>query len=241
MASVLGLADPLGQSVRVSTPDYVKKNSELLQTQIVGVIRSERVGTPGAADVPVAYLPIEQVPAREVKLIVRTVRDPFAVMPAIRQAVKEIDPRLALGDVRTLQEVHQRGLSSVSEPAWLIGAFAVVAVFLAALGLYGVLSHTVAQQEREIGIRLALGAARHDVVSHVLRSAISMALLGLAFGLAGAAALTRVLQTFLFEVSPLDPPALAAACLSITVVGVLAASLPALRALRVDPITILRE
>jgi putative ABC transport system permease protein len=241
MADVLGLADPLGQSVRVSTPEYVKKDGALLHTQIVGVIRSERVGIPGAADVPVAYVPIAQVPAREVKLIVRTARDPFAVMPAIRQAVKETDPSLAVGDVRTLQEVHQRGLSSVSEPAWLIGAFAVVAAFLAALGLYGVLSHTVAQQEREIGIRLALGAARHDVVSHVLRSAISMALLGLALGLGGAAALTRVLQTLLFEVSPLDPPALAAACLSITVVGLLAASLPALRALRVDPITILRE
>jgi len=122
-----------------------------------------------------------------------------------------------------------------------LGAFAGVAALLAALGLYGVLAHAVTQQRREIGIRMALGARPGDVVAHTLRSALSMLMVGLGGGLAGAFALTRALKSLLFEVSALDPSALAVACLSMTLVGIVAALIPASRAAAVDPMAALRE
>jgi putative ABC transport system permease protein len=116
-----------------------------------------------------------------------------------------------------------------------------MAVVLAAIGLYGVVSHSVTQQRREIGIRIALGARRGDVLSHVLRGALAMVVAGLVFGLLGVFALTRVMTNLLFEVSPLDPFALTAACVSMTLIGLFAGLLPANRAARVDPIATLRN
>ena len=112
---------------------------------------------------------------------------------------------------------------------------------MAALGLYGVLAAAVTEQRLEIGIRMALGARPGDVVSHTLRSALSMLLVGLAVGLAGAFALTRAMKSLLFEVSALDPVALAVSCFLMVVIGVLAALIPASRAARVDPMTVLRD
>jgi ABC-type antimicrobial peptide transport system permease subunit len=112
---------------------------------------------------------------------------------------------------------------------------------LAAVGIYGVVSYTTRQRTREIGIRMALGAQPGDVMSNTLRSALSMLLLGAAVGLAGAFALTRVLKSLLFQVSVLDPVALAVACLLMTLVGVLASWIPARRAAGVDPMTVLRD
>ncbi|HYO81665.1 MAG TPA: ABC transporter permease, partial [Bryobacteraceae bacterium] len=241
MTHVLGLGDPVEKTVRVSTAAYGNREGSLRETRIVGVIRSERIGDPAAADPPVVYVPLAQVPATELKLIVRTARHSSTLLPAIRQAVREADPNIGLGDVRSLHEIQKRLLSSVSEPAWLIGAFACVAALLAAMGLYGVLAHTVAQQQREIGIRVALGAGQREVVAQVLRTAMSMGAVGLMLGLGGALALTKLLRAFLFQVSPLDPLALVASGASIAFVGLLAAWIPALRAVRVDPVIVLRQ
>jgi putative ABC transport system permease protein len=140
-----------------------------------------------------------------------------------------------------MEQIHERSLTGAKQPAWVIGAFAAVAAFLAALGLYGVLAHAVTQQRREIGIRMALGARSRDVVSHVLGKALSMVLIGLALGLAGAFALTRLVQSLLFEVSALDPLALTGACISMALIGLLAGLLPASRAAGVEPMAVLRE
>ena len=140
-----------------------------------------------------------------------------------------------------MEQVKERSMLWAKQPTWVVGAFAGVAALLAALGLYGVLAHTVTQQRREIGIRMALGARPGDVLSHVLRSAFSMLIVGLAVGLAGAFALTRVLKSLLFQVSPLDPAAVAVACVLMALVGILAAWIPASRAARVDPMTVLRD
>ena len=113
-------------------------------------------------------------------------------MPAIREAVRQLDPRLALADVRTMEQIWEQSLSGLKQPVWLIGIFAAISALLAAIGLYGVLSHSVAQQRREIGIRMALGARANDVLSFVARSTLTMVGLGLVAGLAGAVALTRV-------------------------------------------------
>jgi len=207
----------------------------------VGVIRSERTNSPGYPDPPVAYVPLAQAPSAELKIVVRTHGTPSSVMPAIREAIHAVDPNLPLGDVQTMEQVRNRALSGASRPAGLIGAFALIAILLAATGLYGVVSHSVTQRRREIGIRIALGAPLNNVLSHVLRNALSMVLAGLAFGLIGAFAVTRVMKSLLFEVSPLDPIALAAACLSMMLIGLMASYLPANRATRVDPATTLRD
>ena len=188
-----------------------------------------------------AYLPIAQEPVLHMSLIVRTQRETSAVMPAVREAVRQIDPRLPLGPVSTMREVKDRSFTDTTQSAWVIGAFAIVAALLAAFGLYGVLAQTVTQQRREIGIRMALGAGPGEIVSRVLRKAVAMVAVGLAIGVAGAFALTSVMKSLLFQVSPLDPTAFAIACVSMTLVALLAVLFPANRAARVDPVTTLRD
>jgi putative ABC transport system permease protein len=241
LAEVARMTDPVGKVVRVSTPGYVEKREFIPEVEIVGVIRSERVSSPGDRDPPVVYVPLAQAPSPQVKLVIRTGAEMAAVMPAIREAVRDIDPNLPLGDVATMEQVRDRTLSGASRPAELIGAFAAIAVLLAAIGLYGVLSHTVTLQRREIGIRMALGARVPDVLLHVLRNALGMVAVGLAFGLLGTFALTRVMKNLLFEVSPLDPVALTIGCASMALIGLLAGFLPARRAASLDPVETLRE
>ena len=171
----------------------------------ISVRSRERVRELEAPTPDVIYVALLQAPRRELKLIVRTSGDPSSAMPAIREAVGQIDPRLPIGQVRTMEKVKQLTLTSGTEPAWIIGSFAAMAALLAALGLYGVLSHSVNQRRREIGIRMALGAGTSDVLSHVLRHAAWLLCIGLAIGVIGAVALTRVLNTLLFEMSALDP------------------------------------
>jgi ABC-type antimicrobial peptide transport system permease subunit len=162
-------------------------------------------------------------------------------VPAIRKAVSEIDPNLPLANIATMQQVLDDTLLPASRPTWIIGVFAFVAVLLAAIGLYGLIAHSVTQQWHEIGIRMALGARPNDVLSHVLRDALATVSLAILLGLIGAFALTRVMKSLLFEVSPLDPFALAAACVSMLVIGFLAGFLPAHRAARADPAATLRD
>ena len=124
LASVAGAKNPVGMTVRVSCPGYVEKALFMPEVQIAGVIRNERVTSPGAPDPPVVYVPLAQVPSPQIKILVRTRNEAPGVMPAIRQAIHEIDPSLPLGDVATMEQVRSRTLSGASRPAWLIGVFA---------------------------------------------------------------------------------------------------------------------
>jgi predicted permease len=241
LADVAGMKDPVGKTVRLSSTDYAEQKLRMLDVQIAGIIRSERTASPGEPDPAVAYVPLAQAPSAQIKLLVRTPGETTAVVPAIREAVREIDPNLPLGDVATMQQVRDSTLSGASRPAWLIGSFALVAALLAAIGLYGVISYSVTQQRREFGIRIALGARSADLFSYVLRNALAVVLAGLAFGLTGVFALTRVMRSLLFEVSPLDPLALAVACFAMMLIGLFAGFLPAIRAARVDPVVTLRD
>jgi predicted permease len=241
LADAAGMTDPIGKMVRLSSTDYVEHKPLMSEVQIVGIIRSERTSSPGRPDPAVVYVPLAQAPRPHAELLVRTHEGTTAIMPAVREAVREIDPNLPLGDVATMQQVRDRTLAGASRPAWLIGTFALVAVLLAAIGLYGVVSYSVTQRRREIGIRMALGARPGEVLTQVLRSALAMVAVGLVFGLLGVFALTRVMANLLFEVSPLDPLALAVACLAVARVGLFAGLAPARRASRVDPIATLRD
>jgi putative ABC transport system permease protein len=241
LAELGGVASAVGRHAHISCPNYVTGGFTFREFEIVGVIRSERVSSPGNADPPVAYVSLAQVPRPDVRILVRTLAQPAAVMPAIREAVAQVDPNLPLGDIATMRRVREQTLSGATRPAWVIGVFAAVAALLAALGLYGVLAHAVTQQRREIGIRMALGARSRDVLGHVLGGAMRMVFVGLALGLVGAFALTRVIQNLLFEVSAMDPLALAVACLALALVGLLAGLVPASRAAGVEPMTVLRD
>jgi putative ABC transport system permease protein len=241
LLSQFGMADPVGRTVLTFLPGYGSIPESDVNVQIVGVIRSERTGGLQAEQGPVAYVPFAQFPRQDLDLVVRTRSEPSAVMPGIREAVRQVDAHLPLGNVRTMKQVKEQSMLWLRQPTWVVGAFAGLAALLAALGLYGVLAYTVTEQRREIGIRMALGAREGDVLSHVFRNSLSMLIVGLAAGLAGAFALTRVLKSLLFNVSALDPVALSVACVLMTLIGILAAWIPARRAARVDPMTVLRD
>lgn len=241
LSKTFGIAKPVGRRVTIDVPGYGPIPESPVDTEIVGVIRSERTSGLNAPPELVAYLPLAQAPRQDINLVVRTRTEPAAAMPGIREAVREIDPNLPLGEVMTMEQVKQQSTLWMREPTWVVGAFAVVAGLLAALGLYGVLAHAVTQQRREIGIRMAVGASSSDVLSHILGSAFSMLMVGLAVGLTGAFALTRVMKSFLFQVSALDPAALAAAGVLMILIGILAAWIPATRAAHVSPMTVLRD
>jgi putative ABC transport system permease protein len=241
LSKTFGIANPVGRTVGLDVPGYGPVPESQVNPQIVGVIRSERTTGLQAPPELVVYVPFAQAPRQDINLVVRTRTESAAAMPGIREAVREVDPKLPLGDVMTMEQVKEQSMLWARQPTWALGAFAGVAALLAALGLYGVLAHAVTQQRREIGIRMALGARSSDVLSHILRSAFSMLVLGFAGGLAGAFALTRVLKSLLFQVSALDPAALAVACVLMALVAMLAAAIPASRAARVDPMTVLRD
>ena len=241
LSSLFGITRPVGRVVGIDLTGYGPIPESHVDIQIVGVIRNERTEGLKAPMEPVVYVPLAQFPRQDISLLVRTRSDPAAAMPGIRAAVRQVDPHLPLGNVRTMERVKQQSMLWEKQPTWVVGAFAGVAGLMAALGLYGVLAHAVTQQRREIGIRMALGARPGDVVSYTLRSALAMLLVGLVAGLAGAFALTRALQSLLFKVSALDPVALALACVLMTVIGLLAALIPATRAASVDPMMVLRD
>jgi putative ABC transport system permease protein len=241
LSSSSGVANPVGRIVSIAMPGYGPIPESNVKVQIVGVIRSEHTSDLQEPQRRIAYVPLAQVPQQDVSLAVRTQIDPLALISGLREAVRQVDPHLALADVRTMEQVKEQSILWAKQPTWVLGAFAGVAALMAALGLYGVLAHAVTQQRREIGIRMALGARPGDVVSHTLRNALSMILVGLAVGLAGAFALTRALKSLLFQVSALDPAALAVACVVMTLIGIVAALVPASRAAVVDPVTVLRD
>ncbi|MFA5909691.1 MAG: ABC transporter permease [Vicinamibacterales bacterium] len=235
-----GVNNPVGQAVDLPALGFGRDRRAVMT--VVGVIGNERVQSDLRAPVDeIAYVPIAQAPRMQIKLAVRTHGDAAAAVPAIREAVRQLDARLALADVRTMEQIWERSLSGLKEPVWLIGIFAAISALLAALGLYGVLAHSVARQRREIGIRMALGARANDVLAFVARGTLTMVGLGLVTGLAGAMALTRVTTSLLFEVSALDPWAFIAGGAAMATVALAAALVPARRATRIDPATALHR
>jgi putative ABC transport system permease protein len=240
LRETFGIQNPVGATVELPILGFGPDRRSAMT--IVGIIGNERVRSDlRLPNDPVAYVPIAQAPRQQIKLAVRSRGDAFATLPAVRDAVRQLDPQLALADIRTLEDIWDGSLSGLREPAWLVMAFAALSALLAALGLYGVVSHSVGQQQREIGIRMALGARSIEVLSMVVRRVMITIAGGLAIGLLGAFMLTRVTTSLLFEVSALDPLAFATAAIAMALVGITAAVIPATRATRVDPTTALRS
>jgi predicted permease len=233
--------DPLGSRFRFGLGGI-----ETLFT-VVGVVGDMRQDGLEAPAFPEIYAPLDQLgDGREFslmwpnQLVVRTSGDPLALAPAVRRAVWDIDPDQPVSRVRALSALLDAEFASRDTQLTLIGAFALLALVLAGVGLYGTLSYTVSQSTSEIGLRMALGAEERTVIGFVIRSALGTTLLGIGIGLVAAFALTRTIASFLYGVSPTDPATAAAVAGVLLVAAALAAFVPARRAASVDPVTALR-
>jgi putative ABC transport system permease protein len=186
------------------------------------------------------YFPYAQLPLRSMNLVVRTTSDPESFAEPLRRVVAEIDPQMALANARPLEEVISATVETPRVTSTLFAVFAISALALAAIGLYGLLSYSVGSRVREIGIRMALGARGGDVLRSIVGQGVLLLGLGAALGLGVAFVLSRLLASMLFGVSPTDPWLFLGAFAVLTVVAILACYLPARRAARVDPIVVLR-
>jgi predicted permease len=208
--------------------------------EIVGVVGNTVVSQIGEEPQPVAYLPITQDYSPAMALQVRTTRTPQAVIGTVRTQIQSLDTNLALTNVQTIEEVIGQGLWAPRMGAGLLTLFGGLALILAAVGVYGVLSYSVNQQTREIGIRVALGAKSSEVLRQIIGQGLRLAATGLALGFVAALALTRVLSSLLFGISAHDPLTFGAVSLVLAAAAVLACYIPARRATKVDPIVALR-
>lgn len=208
--------------------------------EIVGIV-GDVLPTLDGTMAPTMYRPILDIATSSVTAILHTAVEPTSVAGAARAVVRELDRNLTVFNVQTLEEGIGRSISSRRFTMWLFAAFAVLAVMLAAIGLYGVVSYAVSQRRAEIGIRVALGATRRDVSRMVIMQGIKPAFAGAVAGLAAAALVTRVLKTMLFGVTPMDPLTFTMVPAFLLVVAAAACYLPALRAARQDPTTALRS
>jgi putative ABC transport system permease protein len=207
--------------------------------RIVGVVGDVRSGNPAIDARPTLYWSSTQATPGQMALTIRT-RGDIPVAATVRKAVSAIDPQLAVFNVRTMETLIANSTTQPRVTAWLVGMFAVVALLLAAIGVYGVLAYLVAQRTREIGLRMALGATRSSVLRLVVGHSLRLSVIGIAVGIAAAAWAGPGIESLLFGVKPRDAITLTAAAGGLLVVALLASYVPARRATRVDPLTALR-
>ena len=189
---------------------------------------------------PGVYFPYSQNIWRTMNLVIRTTQDPTRLASAVRSEVSALDPNLPVYNVKAVGQMIDERISPKRLMTYVLGVFALIALLLAAVGIYGVMSYAVTQRTHEIGSRMALGAQALDVLKLVVRSGMILALIGVAIGLPGAFALTRLLANFLFHVTPTDAVTFAAVSFSVIVVALFACYVPARRATKVDPLVALR-
>jgi predicted permease len=228
--------DPIGRRMR-SGGD----NSQAPWMTVVGVIKDVRRGDVTRAVRPELYMSSLQVTPRTQTLLVRSAGDPVALLPALRKEIQGLNPQLPIFAAGTLEAELSETLTQPRFRAVLLAAFAGIAMLLASIGIYGVTAHAVGQRTQEVGVRMALGAQRRDVLLLILRQHLAPAVLGVAIGLGGALALARLLDTMVYGVTPTDPVTLAGMSALLLLVAVAACFVPAQRATRVDAVVALRN
>jgi predicted permease len=234
-------ADAVGQRLRIG-----EEGNPWLE--IVGVVADSKSNGLEGTGFPGIYIPyqqrqatlVESLVGRRMWLLARTTSAPAQSIAALRQAMREVEPDQAFADAQPLTQVLAESIAPQRFRAALLSLFALVAVSLASLGIYGVMNYAVAERTREIGIRVALGAETRDVMRLVLGQGLALALAGVALGVAAALALTRLMKTFLFGVSATDPLTFVGVAALLTLVALLACWIPARRAAKVDPMVSLR-
>jgi putative ABC transport system permease protein len=230
VAAVFPNEEPLGKSLitMISDKPY----------EIIGIVGDISDRSLASAPMPAMYMPTSRTPRTNV--VIRTQGDPLMLAGAVRKQVREIDPDQPIAAVKTMNDWINTATSSQRYNTVLLGLFAVLAMILAATGIYGVMSYTVAQRTHELGVRMALGARQFDVLKLVVRQGMILTIVGVALGVAGAFALTRVMTTLLFGVTAKDPITFAAVSALLIVVAFVACFVPARRATKVDPLVALR-
>ena len=230
--------DPIGRRVDVSWGDTG-------WCEVIGVVGNHKANSLGTPYQPTTYMLYAQNPNiihfMSFMVVARTSQEPLSAAPAIRSAIRQLNSNQAIGNVRTMDEQLAVSLAPQRAPLWLFGAFSGIALFLAAIGIYGVLSYFVMQRAQEIGVRLALGAQRSNVLQLVLGQGLRLIAIGVAIGLVAAFISVRALSSLLFGVKPTDLPTFVGVALLLALLGLLACAVPAFRATRVDPLVVLRN
>jgi putative ABC transport system permease protein len=233
--------NPLGKRMQIgATPEEEK---DVPTMEVVGVVGDMRQGLDldPKAEMYLPYRQADQIlPVFQLSVVLRTATDPLLEASALRSAITEIDPNQPVVKVRSMEENMSASVAQPRFRSWLIAIFAALALLLAAVGVYGVMSFTVTQRTSEIGIRVTLGAQPGDVFGSIVGEGLKLALIGVAVGLVATLSLTRLLQTFLFGVSAFDPVTFIAVAVLLTTVAAFACYFPARRATRVDPMIALR-
>jgi putative ABC transport system permease protein len=229
--------EPIGQTINRGQPWWPGQPT---QFAIVGVVADEPFLGLGREADPATYYPHAQFPFNDMWLVARVDGDAAAIAPALRERIWRVDPDLPIERIATLNEVLGASVAAPRFNAALLAIFAAAALLLAAVGIYGVLSYTVTQRTGEIGVRMALGAERRQVVRDVVQQGTALALVGAGIGLVGAFGLARVLRTLLVGVSTQDPAIFAAVPGTLILVAILASWLPARRASKIQPVEALR-
>jgi len=225
---------------RILLPTFERGTGRRAWRQVVGVVSDVRYR--GVDDVRLdVYDPASQSPLDAGDLVVRTSGDPLRVAASVQAAARDLDPRVLVSGVTTMEAIVARALAPWRFSVWLFGVFAALAVVLAGGGLFGIVSLDVGRRRRELAVRVALGARRGDIVRSVLVPAVRRLAAGIALGLAVSAALSGALRALLFGVEPLDASTYAAVTLIVSLVVIGASYLPARRAARIDPLLTLRS
>jgi len=228
-------ADPVGQVLRIGIPPQTDAFT------VIGIARDGPINRIGENPEPYFYQPLVRGFGGELSLLVETDGNPGVLAGPLRQAIHALDRSVSPFLINTLREVIRQGLYDQEMLASFMGAFGLLGLILASFGLYGIVSYTVSQRTREIGLRMALGAQRSDAVRLVLRQGLVLALLGAGIGLPLALSASYSLRGALYQVSPADPVALAGTALLLIAVALFASYIPARRAARVDPMVSLRQ
>lgn len=237
--SILHGEDAVGRRV-IATISFSSEDAYV--REIVGVVNDVRALSIGGEAVPEIYIP--QTPVDfigEMTVVVRTTGDPNALLPSLRSLVTAKDPQLPLRDVKTMDQYVSASISALRFETILLGIFAGLAFALTAIGLYGVISYSVVQRAREMGIRMALGAQRRDILGKVVREGLMLALIGTCAGIAVSLFLTRLMKSILYGVGTTDAVTFVLVPILLIFVALLASLIPARRATLVDPMSVLRE
>jgi predicted permease len=231
----LGGADPIGKTVRVGLMGAPRERT------VVGVVADTRHARLDAPAEPAVFIPWTQQPLASLTFIMRTSVDPGPLAPQVTKLMYDLDPRVGLARVATMDALVDRKLRERRFLLILLGAFGVGAVLIAAVGVFGVMSQAATERGREIAVRMALGAAPRTILGEFISEASWMTLAGVAAGLAITVVATRTLTSFLFEVAPLDALSIGAAVAAVLALALLAAALPGIRASRTSPARVLQE
>jgi putative ABC transport system permease protein len=228
--------DPIGKHINftyTNEPHYV---------QIVGVVGNENVESLDAPPAPIVYDCYEQSPSPYFSLVIRTKKEPSSLVGAVTRAIHDLEPQAPVFKVSSMSQIISTSPAMMvrAYPAYLIGGFSALALLLASLGLYGVLAYSVAERSRELGLRMALGAQRGDVLRMVVGSGLKLALSGVAAGILGGLFTARLIASLLFGVTPTDAATFAGVCAVLFVAAMMASYIPAHRATKVDPMVALR-